>query len=390
MTNINVINYEECPQLKYGVIVMRAQPLHVQHLRLLLEAKAKCEKLIVIIGSVNIAPDIKNPFTFTQRSKMIENSLIEAGANPKDFLIYGAEDDPYEDDIWFSQVFDFIADAADLSSSKDPNGDLSKIKVFGHYKDSSSYYLKKFDPMQFVEMGKEVDLDATQIREILFDYEDLKDVHYSSKVLLDKVHKLKELVPNQVFLWLYNSFMVTERYKILCEEWKCWKEEQEAFKAYPYRDHLNVVCADPVVIAARKVLLIVRKDCPGKGLFALPGGHVQEDEYVLEGTFRELDEETNIDCPLKVLNGSIIHTDYFDNPKRHIGVRKITFATLFQLMDKVPPKVTPADDALEAHWVDLSYLDNMKDKLFEDHYHIIKNMVKHLDRKTVSFNKYQG
>lgn len=84
---------------KIGVIHGRFQIFHNDHLKYALEAKKKCE--ILIVGITN--PDItqtgfdetskhrhlpeENPFTFYERLLMIEAALIGAGLDRKEFKI---------------------------------------------------------------------------------------------------------------------------------------------------------------------------------------------------------------------------------------------------------------------------------------------------------------
>ena len=109
---------------------------------------------------------------------------------------------------------------------------------------------------------------------------------------------------------------------------------------------------------------------PGKGLFALPGGFVNQNETVRDASIRELREETKIKVPEAVLRGSIRDHETFDDPYRSTLGRVITKAYHFKLPDDITlPKVKGADDAEKAKWVPISEL--REDQLFDDHYAIV-------------------
>jgi bifunctional NMN adenylyltransferase/nudix hydrolase len=122
-------------------------------------------------------------------------------------------------------------------------------------------------------------------------------------------------------------------------------------------------------------LLVKRRVAPGKGLWALPGGFLNQNERLEDGVVRELREETKLKLAEGTLRGSIAHFEVFDAPNRSLRGRTITNAFLFALNDKPQlPKVKGADDAEEARWFPLDIVDAMGSVLFEDHKSIIQTM----------------
>jgi bifunctional NMN adenylyltransferase/nudix hydrolase len=116
---------------------------------------------------------------------------------------------------------------------------------------------------------------------------------------------------------------------------------------------------------------------PGKGLFAIPGGFINPGETLENAMIRELREETRIKIPEPVLRGSIIASEVFDDPNRSRRGRTITHAYLIHLKnEKKLPHIKGSDDADKAIWVPIDALDSST--LFEDHYRIIKKMIKHV------------
>jgi bifunctional NMN adenylyltransferase/nudix hydrolase len=166
-----------------------------------------------------------------------------------------------------------------------------------------------------------------------------------------------------------NKFAITDAYKQLQSELKFVRnyKKQWAVSPYPVK-HATV---DSVVEQSGHILLVKRKAEPGKGLWALPGGHLNEFEKQLDGAIRELREETKIKVPEAVLRGSIRDHETFDDPYRSTLGRVITKAYHFKLADDVTlPKVKGADDAEKAKWVPISEL--REEDFFDDHYFIIQ------------------
>jgi bifunctional NMN adenylyltransferase/nudix hydrolase len=133
------------------------------------------------------------------------------------------------------------------------------------------------------------------------------------------------------------------------------------------------VTADAVVIQSGHVLLVRRGGFPGKGLWALPGGFVGQEERIEDAAIRELREETRLKVPARVLRGLIKGSRVFDDPHRSSRGRTITHAFLIHLPpDLALPEIRAASDAREARWVPLGEL--REDEMFEDHHAIIATM----------------
>jgi len=139
------------------------------------------------------------------------------------------------------------------------------------------------------------------------------------------------------------------------------------------------VTGDAVVVQSGHILLVKRGNHPGKGLLALPGGFVNQSEFIVDGVVRELKEETGIQdnrgpIPPGVLRGFIENTKVYDNPNRDPRGRIITHAILFKLPDSTKLyQVEGQDDAEAAHWVPLGTL--IRADMFADHYDIIQDML---------------
>ena len=127
------------------------------------------------------------------------------------------------------------------------------------------------------------------------------------------------------------------------------------------------------MVHGHQILLIERRHHPGKGLWALPGGFVNQDELLVDACVRELLEETRIDLPVPGLLNAITARQVFDYPYRSPLGRIITHVFYFVLEPESPlPAVSGADDASHARWLPLPDIDPAR--LHDDHYFIIRKL----------------
>jgi bifunctional NMN adenylyltransferase/nudix hydrolase len=123
------------------------------------------------------------------------------------------------------------------------------------------------------------------------------------------------------------------------------------------------------------VLLVKRKAQPGRGLWALPGGFLGENETLKDAALRELREETRLKIPAPVLRGSLRGESVFDHPDRSLRGRTVTHAFYFEFPSGPLPAVRGADDAARARWVPISEIQAMRSSLFEDHFFILEHFL---------------
>ncbi|QDJ96392.1 bifunctional nicotinamide-nucleotide adenylyltransferase/ADP-ribose pyrophosphatase [Xanthomonas phage Xoo-sp13] len=295
---------------------------------------------------------------------VIDSLTVEQQAR---VLFVGAEDFLYSDADWFTNVSRLIRDVAQAEFGPDARTALIALN-----KDESTYYLNYFKnsmdmlTMREVKVGGDdaPSLSATKIRELYFEgYLDF----ISQVVTPGTLNFLKE-------------FYKTEAYAELRTEYDDAVAYQKMFENVPY-GNTNFLTVDSIVVQSGHVLLIQRKESPGRGLWALPGGHLNNNERFLDGAIRELREETGLKIPEKVLKGSIFHEQVFDHPDRSLRCRvkgkrgrTVTMAFGFKLDDAEKlPRVKGLDDAAAARWIPLEeVMDTMRDQLFEDHWDLIK------------------
>jgi bifunctional NMN adenylyltransferase/nudix hydrolase len=344
------------------VFVGRFQPFHNEHKRIIDIALQKSKNVLILVGSAGKARTIRNPFTFEERADMIRGSFD--ASDSLNLIIKPLYDKTYNDAAWIKQVQTVVLDTAlhvaNNGSSFHASGynDI-KVGLIGASKDNTSYYLKMFPQYKSVNVAIEADVHATAIREAFL------DVDPSVRHFTFYGH---DIVPDSVKNFL-NKFAITDAYKQLQSELKFVRDYKKQWAVSPYPvKHATV---DAVVEQSGHILLVKRKAEPGKGLWALPGGHLNEFEKQLDGAIRELREETKIKVPEAVLRGSIRDHETFDDPYRSTLGRVITKAYHFKLADDVTlPKVKGADDAEKAKWVPISEL--REEDFFDDHYFIIQ------------------
>lgn len=346
-------------QFDYLVFIGRMNPFHNGHLEVIKKAYEQTNNLVIILGSANQARNPHDPFTFDEREDMIWDSLksLQGSLSSVKTLVIRGIDDYVSNDRWVLEIQKVIDDATYDPDTLSP----AKIGIIGYYKDSSSTYLKWFPQLKLVELDSQHStINATEIR----------------KEFLQKLWKVpsEDHAPKAVADFM-RSFAHTEEFKWLLKE----AEYNANYNPRIY-DNDIVACVDAVVVQSGHILLGLRKNHPGKGLLALPGGHVNKDERFQTAAIRELKEETQIrdskgSIPPARLAGFITKKEFFDDPNRSLRARVTSMAYLFRLPDGPLYDVKGADDMEGAQWVKLSDIKDKKHLFFEDHYQILTTML---------------
>jgi bifunctional NMN adenylyltransferase/nudix hydrolase len=183
------------------------------------------------------------------------------------------------------------------------------------------------------------------------------------------VAALEARLPPSTVAFLHR-FRASADFEALAEELRYIERFRDSWRHAPYPPVL--VTTDAVVACAGHLLLVRRAHSPGKGLWALPGGFLDQDETLLEGCLRELREETGLALAQAALDGALCANRVFDAPHRSLRGRTVTHAYAFALHDGELPSVTGGDDAVDARWVPLARFHAMEAQMFEDHYHIAR------------------
>ena len=97
---------------------------------------------------------------------------------------------------------------------------------------------------------------------------------------------------------------------------------------------------DAVIIERGSILLVKRRIDPYRGLWAIPGGFVEEGETVEQAAAREAFEETGVRIKIKKLVG--VYSDPKRDPRGTVSVAFIAKA--------LSKEANGGDDAEEAKW----------------------------------------
>lgn len=358
---------------QYDVLVFigRFAPLHRGHMAVIDVALKKAKKVILLVGSSFRSRTERHPFTFDERKLMIRAAY--PAVSSEKLVILPLRDTTYRDSVWGSSVRQAVKNEiletvnSGTGTSFRTNGtNDAKVGLIGCEKDHTSYYLKKFPEWGSVGVKFINPLNATDIR----------NAYFAGGEFWENVKKSNHLHPNVVEI--LDDLRGSDGFNYVMKEIEFNRRHAAMWANSPYTPSFNT--ADSMVVQSGHVLLIRRKSFPGMGLLALPGGYKNPDETLYQTALRELREETKLKVPEKVLRGSMIHNQVFDDPHRSGRGQIVTQAYLFQLEDMEElPKVKGSDDADKAFWMPL---DELKEEdFFEDHFHIIQVLKGYLEDK---------
>ena len=364
---------------KVYVYIGRFQMAHAGHEATIKHALENADRLVILVGSSELARDPKNPFTFEERHQVLDaitSRLAQeewAKGRSVKINILPIHDYVYNNSKWLKEVHEKVKS---VTSS-------SNIFITGCKKeaDESTFYLNFFPQWQqdfttefkYSQAGipreyREIDavnnpvtVNSTEMRNQFFSTKQVPEkLPEETKEFLQKFMHTKPIV----FDTLIGEFNFVQRYRSQMNE------------QLPY-NNIPFLTGDSLVVCAGHVLLVKRRTFPGKGLFALPGGFFDawQDKDQIQTALRELKEETKIDVPMKVLEGSIRSVTEFGDFNRSLRWRIITKCTYIQLNDQTLPKVKGSDDAEKAFWMPLGEIVQNRDKFFEDHYSICDQLL---------------
>lgn len=404
---------------KLAVIIGRMQFLHNGHLHLFREAAAKADQILVLVGSANKAPSPSNPFSYQQRETVIQDALIELAPGMDSLAVKPLNDD-YREEQWLLNVMNAVSQHC--TEQLPETGQIIRdedVVLVGHEKDNSSYYLRLFPQWAFYNAPNERNLNATDFRKELFALDTVKDYTFLprlmdvfksfheadgaelGKIIHDYIQKSIGLshhfMPDNIYTRMWRTmpdmthlklnspksmhqfledYIRSDAFTNMKAEQSQYSDEKLAWAMAPYP--VTFVTTDAVVTHKSSILMIRRKNHPGRGLWALPGGFLGSKEWIRDSVIRELREETRIAVANEDLLRIMQPIQTFDNPGRSLRGRVITHAARFNLdhlgLDK-RPKVRADDDADAVRWFTFNEIQEADNALFEDHAEIINRLV---------------
>lgn len=358
-----------------AVVIGRFQGPHLGHAHLLAQAAATGDRVLVLVGSSGRPRSPRNPFTYGERRMALEAMAARLWIGER-IAFLPLIDTLYDDDLWVSNVR--LAVNRHLQAVGDHD-----VVLVGFSKDRTSEYLRWFggpghegwrsEQASSASFDGRV-LNATDLRRAVLTnevFDPALGVIYGEA----EVETLRGLVAANPL-----AFATVRKERQFLDAYQMKIRAAEEVLGYP----VPINTADPIVIQSGHVLLVRRGGNPGKGLMALPGGHINPDETALEAAIRELIEETGIDIPRGVLRGRIsskngalrnpADTRVFDHPERSERGWVRTQAFRWELEDRNRlERVKGGDDAAEAVWVPINEITPLN--MFEDHFDILQAMV---------------
>lgn len=375
MKTLSITPWTPVPAKSYdlSVVIGRFQLEHIGH-SILFDRAAKVSKnILILIGSSFQPRTIKNPLTFDERKEHVLKYMESRGfTKSHNITIQALTDNLYSDTSWLTQVQFWIENETKSIQSNHKSwsdrdvsrtGESFQTCIVGNKKDQSSYYLDLFPQYDSVYVDEfKLLLSSSDIRNIMFENPGAIEI-------------VQNLVPAHVYEFIQN-FLKTDLYKELSQEFQYYKDYRESWAGSPFSPVF--MTKDFVIVKNGHILLVKRKDLPGRGLWALPGGFLKPRERIV-GSTSEAFEETNIDVPPGLFAGSVTRSQIFDHPDRSLRGRVITHADLVMLdgRDHKPglPKTRAGDDAKETKWFTFNEFLAMSEVMFEDHHSVGKIML---------------
>lgn len=367
-------------QYDFAVYIGRFQPIHNGHLTCIRQALASAKRVIIVVGSIGRARDIRHAWTFKERESMIRVSL--ADADLERVQIVGVRDFVYSEERWLEHVQETVDKVIYTDQwETDYSAQSPSVCLVGHKRDHTSDYIDAFPQWDkiavdelFGEGGEQI--SATSVREAYYGaiaQAVSEDAEQSGEEVVQRLSGLP--VPASVKNWMA-SFATTVNpadARQLSEEWFFVQKYKSQYDGLKYPVIQQTV--DAVVVVSGHILLVRRGAMPGKGMWALPGGFLEENERTVDAMVRELREETRLKLPEKVIRGSVKAQERYDEPMRSTRGRTITEAFLVRLPAQSLPEVRGGSDANKAQWFTLAEFERMEDQLFEDHFHIVQDLL---------------
>lgn len=313
----------------------------------------------------------RTPFTAEERMEMVLGAFTPA--QQKRLIITPIMDSPYNNTVWQTSIQQSTLDAYEkIGAESNPT-----VALIGNEKDArgNHFFLDMFP--QWGSIGVETlygNLSATTLRNDLFTQRKWTG-------------ELNHLIPASTADALVKFSKASDFGDLLAEvdyyrEYRGAHEEAAELirQKLGYKTDIKHMTVDALVVCAGHVLLIERKNLPGRGLMALPGGFLDTGEWLSDAFIRELREETKIKVPTPVLRGSLKGHMRADYPHRSARGRVISDVYLLQidLVNGEFPSVKGRSDAKVARWIPIAEIT--PSNMFEDHYFVIEHLLAKLGK----------
>jgi bifunctional NMN adenylyltransferase/nudix hydrolase len=337
----------------FAVVIGSFEPFHLGHQAAIDHALAIAEHAIVLIGSAHAARTPRHPWSAEEREAMVRAAYPDL--DPRRLIVRRLADRLYNELQWITSVQEEIGRAVMdhvLTQQAPP-----LIAIVESAARAAAGRLA-FPEWERVQIEHEPVPSAASLRACVF----------AGPSDLASLRQLQSAVPESAFAQL-RAFMQGPHFAALAEEFRYIQRVRASWRDAPYPPVF--VTTDAVLVHSGHILLVQRGHPPGKGLWALPGGFVGQEETIYESCLRELREETGLAIPAAALRAALEGQRVFDAPHRSERGRTITHAFFFHFPEGELPPIRAGDDAAQANWFRLARLPGMQSQMFEDHYHIV-------------------
>ncbi|MGE0485682.1 MAG: NUDIX domain-containing protein [Gammaproteobacteria bacterium] len=321
--------------LDLAVVGCTAQPLHGGHLAVIERARAAAARVVVVLHGGDCARSLKTPWSEAERRAMLRDAL---GDDPA-IVVTAVRDCPYDLPRWQRAL---AAAVTAMAPGRERIGLACDAALAALW------------PAAWSRLVRDAAFAATEAA--------LRDeLLWAPQPDWPRVEaRLGAAACARLQTWRAGTAGA-----YLLEEASFIRAFRARWASAPYPPVF--VTVDGIVTHGEQVLLIQRDRAPGRDLWALPGGFLDQHETLEAAVRREVREETG----LELAAGSACASRVFDEPARSLRGRTITHAYHFDLDARAArPTVVGADDARAAAWWPLAELDPAL--LFEDHHAILQ------------------
>lgn len=340
---------------KVGLVINRFSFLTNEHKLLMSQAAESNDVLIIAIGSSENASSMTCPFTYEMRKEQVEHIMQSDELHTYSYRIVPIEDHPYDGIRWVTNAHSILFDTLNELS-------LSSYEVNVYTFNNPSSYDKMFPRPTF---------NVRHVKSVLSDESILENFFIGDR----------SIFPDEVKRY-YSDYSESEHYNDMFTEYMAIRHMKKSWESAPYPP--TFVTTDAVVYTKGHVLVVNRNSDVGKNLYCLPGGFLPQSRTISSGIVSNLKKDTGIKVSANILASNVAFTHTFDDPMRSPRGRIITTAGLIVLdrvtsIDGLPSVRNVKGNKTHAQWMSLYDIERCKTAFFEDHYHIIKFMLAHVD-----------